>query len=42
MIEFLGLIAAAWFCRRVLVWMLLRAAAFAIGFVLGWRLLDRR
>jgi len=41
MIELLALIAVVWVFRRILIWILLRMAAFAVGFVLGWRLMDR-
>ena len=42
MIEFLVVLAALFFFRRAIMWLGLRLAAFAIGFTLGWSLLDRR
>ncbi len=42
MIEALVLIAIIWVGRRAVVWLLLRTAAFAVGFNLGWKLMGRR
>lgn len=42
MTELLVLITIVWVLRRILAWILLRMAAFVVGFVLGWRLMNRR
>lgn len=41
MIEVLALIAVVWVFRRALVWIALHLIAFAVGAVLGWKLMGR-
>lgn len=39
MLTLLLVISAAWLCRRALASIVLRTVAFAVGFVVGWRLM---
>ncbi|WP_269780364.1 hypothetical protein [Methylobacterium sp. Leaf118] len=41
MIELVMLIAVVWVFRRALIWITLHLISFAIGVVLGWRLMGR-
>lgn len=41
MITLLGVLVAMWFCRRVLWWIVMRAIVFALGFRVGWMLVNR-
>ncbi len=36
------LFAVVWVFRRALIWIAVHLTAFAVGVVLGWRLMDRR
>lgn len=42
MLTLIGLIALICVCRRPLAWIGLRLIAFAVGFVVGWRWMERR
>lgn len=41
MIGVVALIAVIWVFRRALIWLALHLIAFAVGAVLGWKLMGR-